>query len=443
MLQWSGRIISNRLETVATTPSNDEPMAPELLLGKESTRPQDLGNVLAALFDGKSLIGHLPRHMLRKIESELARIHELNMAIVENAPICIATTDKDGVFTSVNPAFAAQIGLPYEEAKRKVVGRFRWLENAYTVTCGLAEYLKKGLAGEAFALKEFPYITYRGDRPVFLDVQGIPIRGKDESFNGLLIIAEDATEKVKMRERLMLEAKAGALVELAMGIAHGLNNPLATIGVHSELALGLVQSLRSRLDGAGEAEKLASYLEIIEQETFRCKAIVTSLLKFITAKSFETEEIDLRKLVADLLRLANFNKKRVRTTRSFERGFPLINANFTVVRQVFWNILMNACDAVQGKETGRIRVRGRLVGDEAVSIEIEDNGEGIADEIKPRIFEPFFTTKTPDRGTGLGLTLTADLARKMGATVELVKSAKGKGSTFRVILPRSGRISGE
>jgi len=109
----------------------------------------------------------------KKIENEFAQINDFNTAIVENAPIAISTIDKNGVFTSINPAMAASIGLG-ADAKKKVIG-FRWLENEYTIKSGLAEYIRRGLEGHPFNLKEFPFVTFRGDRSVFLDFQGVPM----------------------------------------------------------------------------------------------------------------------------------------------------------------------------------------------------------------------------------------------------------------------------
>jgi PAS domain S-box-containing protein len=369
----------------------------------------------------------------KKVENELSRSNEFNTAIVENAPIAISTIDKNGVFTSINPAMAASIGLG-SKAKDKVVG-FRWLENEYTIKSGLAEYIKKGLAGQPFSLKEFPFVTFRGDRSVFLDFQGVPMRTKDGEVYGLVCIVDDSTERVNTRNQFIQEAKTAAMAKLAMGVAHGINNPLATIAIHSDLASEIGRRLERQPLGEGEIQDLRSYLDVIQEETFRCKKIVNGLLQFTSTTMSENEQIDMRKLFDDLLGLAYFNKRSVEIERTIPASFPMIQANPTAIRQVFWNILMNAFDATGDKKRAKIQIRCGLLPANLVYVDIEDNGRGIPDNNKEKIFAPFFTTKMPNKGTGLGLSLSEELAGKIGGTIELLASKEGKGSTFRVTLP--------
>jgi len=368
----------------------------------------------------------------KKIENEFAQINDFNKAIVENAPIAISTIDKNGVFTSINPAMAASIGLG-ANAKKKVIG-FRWLENEYTIKSGLAEYIRRGLEGQPFNLKEFPFVTFRGDRSVFLDFQGVPMRRKDGEVYGLVCIVEDSTERVKIRKQLIQEAKTATMAKLSMGVAHGINNPLATIAIHSDLASEIGQRLAQQPLGKDEIQALCSYLDVIQEETFRCKKIVNGLLKYTSTTVSENEEIDMRKLFDDLLGLAYFNKKNVKVEREVPTSFPLIRANPAAIKQVFWNILMNAFDAVESKKPAKIQIRFGLLSGDHVYIDIEDNGRGIPDHNKEKIFAPFYTTKAPDKGTGLGLSLSEELVEKMGGTITLLTSKEGKGSTFRVTL---------
>lgn len=118
----------------------------------------------------------------KKGEDEFLRLSEFNKAIIGNAPVAIFTLDRNGVFTSVNPALGALSGLG-PKAGKKLIG-FNWLKNPYTIKSGLAAYIERGLQGEPFQLWDFPFIAYAGDRNVFLELQGRPPEGKRRRDRG-------------------------------------------------------------------------------------------------------------------------------------------------------------------------------------------------------------------------------------------------------------------
>lgn len=140
---------------------------------------------------------------------EISRLNDFNKAIIDNAPVAIFTLDRHGTFTSVNPALALISGLG-SEAEAKLIG-FNWLKNPLTIKSGLAAHLKRGLRGEAFQLEDFPFNTYRGDRPHYIDFKGVPLRGKDGQLEGLLCIIEETTHRVN--EKKLLNEKNIALKE--------------------------------------------------------------------------------------------------------------------------------------------------------------------------------------------------------------------------------------
>ncbi len=120
-------------------------------------------------------------------------------AIIENAPVAIFTLDKKGRFTSVNPALAELSGLG-DRAAEKLLG-FNWLTNSFTIKSGLAKHIRKGLKGEPFQLWDFPFITYKGDRSIYMDFKGVPLRGRTGDIDGLLCIIEETTDRVKTRAK--------------------------------------------------------------------------------------------------------------------------------------------------------------------------------------------------------------------------------------------------
>jgi PAS domain S-box-containing protein len=131
---------------------------------------------------------------------KMKRLSDFNSAIIENAPVAIFTLDRNGTFTSVNPALAKLSGLGIE-AQKKLIG-FNWLDGLHAIKSGLARYIKKGLKGEPFELHDFPYTSFWVNRPHFIDFKGVPLKGDGGETEGLLCIIEEVTERVKEKKSL-------------------------------------------------------------------------------------------------------------------------------------------------------------------------------------------------------------------------------------------------
>jgi PAS domain S-box-containing protein len=367
----------------------------------------------------------------RKAESELRLLNEFNKAIIDHAPVAIFTLDKNGVFTSINPALASLSGLG-ARAEEKLIG-LNWLKNPYSIQCGLVSHIERGLRGEPFQLWDFPFTTYRGDRNIFMDFKGVPLEGKQREIEGLLCIIEETTDRVRTRTKLMQEAKMSAIGRLAAGIAHELNNPLGTVVAYSERASGFLKSHRGMSEKEWDLEKLEDYLTIIEEEAFRCKGVTTDILGLFQKESLEIAKIDINQLLNHLLAHMNLEKTNVKIVKEAGSPLPYILGDTSALRQVFVNLIANALDAAEGRVGATIWIRTRH-NDNHVLVEIEDNGMGIPDSIMDKIFEPFFTTKKAKSGIGLGLALCYDLICDMGGTIK-AESEPGHGTTFVVTLP--------
>lgn len=367
----------------------------------------------------------------KKVERELARLHHFNTAIIENAPVAIFTIDMQGKFMSVNPALANLSGLG-RETEDKLVG-FNWLENPYTVRCGLAEYIRKGLKGEPFQLWDFAFMNYRGDRNIFMDFKGVPLKGKDGEIEGLLCIIEETTERVKTRAKLMQEVKMATIGRLSAGIAHELNNPLGTLVAYAERASNYLESIDNSYLRQFEVEKIKGYLNIIDEEAFRCKRVVSDILNIPKKEGHEITRVDIERLLDTILERVSVENPDMGITREAEALLPLIPGDMSILRQVFVNLISNAVDALEGRMDAQLWIRTALRNNRII-IEVEDNGIGIPDTIIEKIFEPFFTTKESKKGIGLGLSLCHDFVKGMGGTIE-VHSRPASGATFIVSLP--------
>jgi len=368
----------------------------------------------------------------KKSEYELLLANELNKTIVDHAPVAIFTLDREGAFRSVNPALGALTGLG-ERAEEKLIG-FNWLKNPFAIKSGLAKRIRKGLQGEPFQLWDSPFLNWKGDKKLYIDFKGVPIKGKDGSVEGLLCIIEETTERVKTRAKLMQEAKMSFIGKLTAGIAHQLNNPLATVVAYAELAkkhLGQKGGKQARWD------KLSDCLDVVAEEAFRCRIVIDNLLSPPGKEGFEMREVDLNGLLEGVLELVNLRKSAVRIVTEFDPRLPPATADAAGLRQVFLNLVTNALDAVEGRLDAAITIRtgtedGRLF------VEVEDNGIGIPGTIADKIFEPFFTTKERKKGIGMGLWLCRELLGDMGGTVRLAERP-GRGTIFLVTLPLQGK----
>lgn len=369
----------------------------------------------------------------RRTEEDLRRLGEFNYEVVENAPVAIFTINKKGEFSSVNPALATLSGFnTKEEAKKKLLG-FNWIKNHYTVKCGMANYIKEGLKGKPFQLWDFSFINYWGV-PQYIYFKGVPIKGKDGRIEGLLCIIEDTTEIVKTRAQLMQEAKMSMIGRLTTGIAHELNNPLATITANTELALESLENIEGRKFDGMDLNEFKESLRVIEEQAFRCTKTIKNLLNMTRKKDLGKKSINFNQLLDELLDHINFRKLPVRFIQDVPSRLPPVKGDSDAMRQVFLNVISNAVDAVEGRKGAAIWIKARKLHGNTLEVAIEDNGPGIPENIKELIFEPFFTTKGIKRGTGLGLTLCYDFLQRMGGSIEVEHRQEG-GSVFRILLP--------
>lgn len=242
-------------------------------------------------------------------------------------------------------------------------------------------------------------------------------------------------EELKERERKLEDArsalvqseKMAAFGQLGAGIAHEVKNPLAGILGYSQLAL------RKAPDPA-----LKNYLEIIEKETKRCKAIIENLLKFARQEKTVMDRVEVEPLIDEAVKLVEhqLNMNGVKIEKRVAPGLPAIFANANQLQQVLMNLSINAQHAMEKGGSLIITAEkgsGGPVAD-GVEIRVTDTGSGIPKEIQAKIFEPFFTTKPAGKGTGLGLSVTYGIIRDHKGLIA-VESQVGVGTTFRMVLP--------
>ncbi|MFF2529919.1 ATP-binding protein [Brevibacillus sp. NPDC058079] len=242
------------------------------------------------------------------------------------------------------------------------------------------------------------------------------------------LLFQDVNEKIKIEAQLIQSAKMAAIGEMAAGIAHELNSPLTAI-------LGNSQLLMREMTDASESPLMKD----IYQCGVRCKKIIQNLLTFSRQEEYLFSTTSIDEVVEDVLGLIGYQLSVSGLTITREMSEPplLFHGSRHQIEQIVINLLLNARDAVAGRESPHIVIRSFLVQEENssfVGLSVYDNGTGICAEQLSQIFQPFFSTKERTKGTGLGLSVSLGIAEAHGGKL-FAESVEGEYSKFTMLLP--------
>jgi signal transduction histidine kinase len=260
----------------------------------------------------------------------------------------------------------------------------------------------------------------------------------DDQSLRLEALVRDVSERKKLDDetrdiyaQLLQAEKMAALGQTISGVAHELNNPLATILSWAERL-----SQKTTLD-----ESARRGLETIFSESERAARIVRNLLTFARKRQTTRAMVDVNQVVRETLALRAYEQRvtNISIIDALAAGLPQVFADGHQVQQVLLNLVINAEQAMLAANgRGAIVVRTwHDANQESVVLEINDDGPGIPDELQPKIFDPFFTTKEVGKGTGLGLTVAYAIVQEHGGRIRL-ESRPGQGASFYVELPVTG-----
>jgi two-component system NtrC family sensor kinase len=252
----------------------------------------------------------------------------------------------------------------------------------------------------------------------------IPMRLDDDEISHVITIGEDVTAWRQAQQRLAQSEKLAAVGQLAAGVMHEINNPLATI-------LACSEALALRF---GEQDE---YLKIIDTEVQRCRRIVDGLLDFSRPKQSSNKvPVAINAVIEQTLFLLKHHErfKWLTLDRQMESGLPQFPADAERLVQCFMALMLNAMDAMNSRGVLTVRTRRNPQRADEVLAEFIDTGTGIKQEDLPKIFEPFFTTKPQGRGTGLGLSVAYGIVEEHRGRIE-VESQMGVGTNFKVFFP--------
>ena len=263
----------------------------------------------------------------------------------------------------------------------------------------------------------------------------IPVGGGDEmgelarSFNDMTErLATSDRELRQAQEHLLRAEKLAAVGRMAATVAHEINNPLA--GVYTYIRL-IQRRLAEGKTSETDIKKLMEQLGIMGREVERATNIVLNLLDFTRPKEPAKAPTQINTVLDESLQVltAALAVHNIRITKELG-DVPEVAVDPAQIKQVFLNILTNACEAM--REGGELHIRSRQGDGGAVAVEFADTGPGIPADLLPRIFDPFVSTK--DKGTGLGLAVAYELVSRHGGKLE-VRSAPGEGTCMTVVLP--------
>ena len=363
----------------------------------------------------------------KQAKEELSRQIQFLKATVDNLPGAFYTKDLQHRFTMVNEFFCKELGLVDSD----VLGR-KWTDlfdsgaaSQFESSDQRAVEQKKSFAVEEVIIAEdgtkryfdsfkFPYLDHDGE---VYAVGGISI---------------EITEKKDLERQAHHNSKLLAIGELAAGVGHEVNNPLA---ISDGNALKLKKILKK---SNYENEEAVICLDKIRSANKRISAIVNGLRTFARVDEDANGVIDVVDSVKQVIGLIAEIYKRdgVKIDFKCEDESISIVGNNGRFQQAIMNLISNAKDAVSEQLNGHIHVSLKKATD-CVKVEIEDNGHGIPEEIRARIFDSFYTTKPPGKGTGIGLSLTASIVKEHKGKIDLT-SRVGRGTKFSIEFPAGG-----
>ena len=368
----------------------------------------------------------LPEQLLALLET-LEGAQEVNAAVV----------NAHGVFQVVTERVGTPLGetssVPPREPNRGFVevpgvpGAGGWAYAWLSETPWALVVHERPREGSSAVLS--PQNWLLGVTVLFFLGMGLVIFVRARQLVGKQLAAEQ--HEAELSGQLVHAAKLASVGELAAGIAHEINNPLAIIA--EEVGM-LKDTMNPEFGDNFDRDELAERLDIIHEAVFRCRDITRKLLTFVRQTDIKIDNHEVESILDDVIG-GMLSKElllgNVDIIKDYDPEPRPVQTDRNQLVQVFLNLVKNAVDAMPTGGTLTVRTKH---GPEGVTISVRDTGTGMTEEQMKRAFLPFFTTKPPGKGTGLGLSVSASILKNFGGNM-YVESAPGKGSTFTVELP--------
>jgi PAS domain S-box-containing protein len=350
----------------------------------------------------------LSRQELAEANRNLAYLKEYSENIIESAPVGIVTVDAFLRVRYWNKEIEMLTGIKRPAAFNNLLTSLvPWLKKEEVLQNEQREIIITTPKQETFKINISPF--------------------KDPS-GGFVVIFEDITEKKKMEEQLMQTLKMATIGRLTAGVSHEIGNPLASISSLVQELMSLEFVTPQDLEFTGES------LKIINIHIERIASIVRSLGDFARISTGEKISSNIADVLDRTITLVRYDKRfRNITFRTDIEAIPPVRINPDKMQQVFFNIILNALDAMP--DGGDLVITMKKAGPD-IEIVFIDTGVGIDESIINRIFDPFFTSKPVGKGTGLGLSICYGIIKEHNGTIS-VRSVPEKGTTLTIRIPLS------
>jgi PAS domain S-box-containing protein len=351
-------------------------------------------------------------------------------AMIAGAPDYVAHLDLDGTIRLMNRPL-------FEHPSTGVIGA-----NIFSYPAGdHAIALRKALAqiehtGEP---QGFEASVFRPDgSQVWYSTRLGPVK-ENGKVTGAVLVSRDVSDKKQTEMHLMLSDRMASVGTLAAGVAHEINNPLASVIANLDMAL---QDIVALAETAKLPPDLSEELKDARVAADRVREIVRDLKIFSRGDEDRHGPVDVEHVLESTLRMAwNELRHRAKLIKNYTK-VPHVDAHESRLGQVFLNLIINAAHAIPAGnyEANEIRISTSLDPAGRVVVDIADTGTGIPPEIRPRLFTPFFSTKPVGVGTGLGLAISHRIITQFGGTITY-DTEVGKGTEFHITLPVAGGAS--
>jgi PAS domain S-box-containing protein len=357
---------------------------------------------------------------LRTLVQRLARERTLLETVFNTLQEGVLVITTDGEIDYANDAAARLIGFRDEPGQEKTLWR---------LVPGLRASLEADeSAKQPVVTREFE-LTYPAQRVVRL--YRVPFSDGEGGTPRFAIILSDITKEKKSTEELIENEKISSILLLAAGVAHELGNPLNSLTIH----LQLIERKLKRLKGSKETESLGESIRICQDEVTRLDGIIRNFLEAIRPRPPDLAEVNVGEIIEDVLRFQDkeLADRGLVIGADLPANVPVIMADRNQLKQVFFNLIKNAMEAMT---TGGKLAIGVRADDDSVYIRIADTGSGIKTEDLARLFSPYHTTKAG--GHGLGLMIVQRIMRDHGGHVG-IESKEGVGTVVTLQFPQRHR----
>ncbi|MDA3810893.1 MAG: PAS domain S-box protein, partial [Spirochaetaceae bacterium] len=389
----------------------------------------------------------------KQVEIELQSFKNYLSNIIDSMPSILVGVNALGEVTFWNKTAEVATGITTSMAQGKS------LTEVFPIMAPEMEKIKESIHTRQVKLEQ-NRSRKKGDEILFEDITIYPLI--TNGVEGAVIRVDDVTNQFRLHEIMIQSEKMLSVGGLAAGMAHEINNPLAGMLQTANVMSSRLNISRKNTANKEAAEKAGTTLQVIEsymelrgipsmiekinESGRRIAAIVNNMLSFARKSEDDFSTYDIPFLLDKTLKLAetdyDFKKqydfKQINILKEYAENIPHLPCDISKIQQVFLNILRNGAQAMQSAKISDPQLIIRVFikdNEKKLTIEIEDNGPGLSNEIKSKIFEPFFTTKPIGVGTGLGLSVSYFIITETHNGDLYVESNNDRGSKFIIKLP--------